>query len=67
MTIEEARAAIGQPFKWILCAQWDKIIEVSDDGYITGEIVQAPVEECRLKQPQPEHLKRNKELQNDKP
>ncbi len=58
MTIEEARSSIGKPFKWSLSANWDVIKEATDDGYIIGEFLEAPVDECRLKQPQPEQLKK---------
>lgn len=60
MTTEEAKAAIGQPFKWTLCIKWDVIKEVTDDGFIIGEFLTAPAEDCRLKQPQPEQLKKSK-------
>lgn len=57
MTIEEANANIGKPFKWSLCAHWDTIRIVTIDGFIMGDILQAPVEDCRLKQEVPEGLK----------
>lgn len=49
MTKEEALSAIGQPFKYSLCVLWDKIRSVSDDGYITGDFLCVPAEDCRLK------------------
>lgn len=61
MTIEEARAAIGQPFKlnWIkaIGGKFDTIREVREDGWIVGDFWEAPAEDCRLKMEQPEHLK----------
>lgn len=63
MTTEEAKAAIGQPFKWTLCVKWDVIKEVTDDGFIIGEFLEAPVESCRLREEQKPWLKKQpKEL-----
>lgn len=58
MTISEATQAIGQPFKYSLCSKWDVIKEVRPDGYIIGEFIEAPADECRLKQEIPEGLKK---------
>jgi hypothetical protein len=61
MTIEEAQANIGKPFKCIdggngLAGKFDTIKKVVN-GWIYGEFMAAPAEDCRLKQEQPEHLK----------
>ncbi len=68
MTIEEAQANIGKPFKWNLCAHWDIIRDVyTTTQSITGDIlIMVPVEDCRLKQPVPEGLKKYKDEQRDK-
>lgn len=64
MTIEEAKANIGQPFKpnWIkgLGGKFDIIREVDIDGWIIGDFWEAPAEDCRLKMEQPEQLKNSK-------
>lgn len=60
MTREDALASIGKPFKWTLCVKWDTIKEITDDDYIIGEFLTAPLVDCRLKQEQPEHLKKHK-------
>lgn len=49
MEISEAKQNIGQPFKYSLCVQWDKIREVTEDGYIVGDFLNVPAEDCRLK------------------
>lgn len=60
MTIEEAKLNIGQQFKvtTLIGMRFDTIRSVSDDGTITGDFMEAYCEDCRLKQPQPEHLKK---------
>lgn len=60
MTTEEAYNNIGKPFKYQHCVHWDVIKEVSGDGYITGEFLCVPAEDCRLKQEQPPQLKKSK-------
>lgn len=63
MTIEEAKANIGQPFKlsWVkgLGGKFDTIREVRNDGWIVGDFWEAPAEDCRFKMEQPEQLKNN--------
>lgn len=59
MKKEEAEANIGKPFKWSLCAHWDTIRRVTIDGYIVGDFLMPPVEDCRLKQEQPPQLKKH--------
>ncbi len=68
MSIEEALANIGKPFKYSLCAHWDTIRSVDTIfGAITGDVmIMAPIEDCRLKQPVPEGLKKYKDEQRDK-
>lgn len=65
MTIEEAQANIGKPFKYFLCRTWDIIKDVRNDGVIVGEWLEAPAEDCRLKQEQPEALKQFQQNKND--
>lgn len=60
MTAEQATSNVGQPFKWTLCVKWDVIKDVTGDGFIIGEFLTAPVEDCRLKQEQPSWLKKSK-------
>ncbi len=68
MTISEAQANIGKPFKYELCAHWDIIRSVDTvNGSITGDImVMAPIEDCRLKQEVPAGLKNYQNKKNDK-
>lgn len=66
MTIQEAKANIGKPFKlnWIkggVCSQFDTIISVDDNGEVHGNFLSAPAEDCRLKEAQPDHLKKLKQ------
>lgn len=58
MTIQEAKDNIGKPFKYELCAHWDIIREVDSNDYIKGDFLWVPPENCRLKQEQPEQLKK---------
>lgn len=58
MDLQTAKDNIGQPFKYSNCAHWDTIRSVSDDGMITGDKIEAPIEDCRLKQPVPEGFKK---------
>lgn len=54
MNIQEALANIGKEFKWIGCPHWDFIREVrTEDQMIIGDKIEAPVEDCRLKQEVP--------------
>jgi hypothetical protein len=57
MTTEIAQANIGQPFKYGSVYKWDTIQSVTASGYIIGDFLEAPAEDCRLKLPQPEALK----------
>lgn len=65
MNLQEAQAAIGQPFKWKfatgdgLAAKFDIIRSVDPDGTIHGDFIEAHCEDCRFKQEQPEHLKKH--------
>ena len=68
MTLEEAQANIGQPFKWIdggtgAAGKWD-VIEKVVKGWIYGDFIAAHVEDCRLKQDQPDHLKKHTDEQD---
>lgn len=60
MNATEAHANIGKPFKYQYCVKWDLIKEVTDDGYIIGEFLTVPVEDCRLKMEQPIQLRKIK-------
>lgn len=66
MTIQEAKENIGKEFKlnWVsgtgAAAQFDIIKFVDANGWIHGEWLSAPAEDCRLKQEQPEQLKTGK-------
>lgn len=62
MTADEARQNIGKPFKWLGGGTywWDIIQGVDDNGWIIGNFFSAPAEDCRLKQEQPEQLKKIK-------
>jgi hypothetical protein len=66
MTLEEAKANIGKPFKWLgaasgAAAQFDVIKGVSKDGTVYGDWLAAHHDDCRLKQDQPEHLKKHED------
>lgn len=62
MTIEEAQANIGQPFKWVegsgATGKFDVIRKVVK-GWVYGDFLAAPLEDCRLKLDQPDHLKKH--------
>ena len=58
MDIQTAKDNIGQPFKWNVASFWDTIKIVTDDGMIKGDMIEAPAEQCRLKQPVPEQFKK---------
>jgi hypothetical protein len=60
MTIEQAKQSIGLPFIIIGFGlyRFDAIRTVSDDGTIEGDFYIASCEDCRFKETQPEHLKR---------
>ena len=63
MTQQTATDNIGQPFKLIgfTGMPWDIIKTVSVDGVIEGVfIISARCEDCRLKGPEPEALKRKR-------
>jgi hypothetical protein len=64
MTQEQAKAAIGQPFKVTalrggLLGEFDTIREVTEDGTIIGDYTEAAAEDCRLKQAQPDALRKD--------
>ena len=68
MTISEAKNSIGKPFKlsWVkpksgLAANFDKIKSVDPSGWVHGEWLSAPAEDCRLKGEVPPGLARAKE------
>jgi hypothetical protein len=60
MTTQEARASIGQEFKVIGLTgmRFDTIRKVEADGTIHGDFTEAKADDCRLKQDQPDHLKK---------
>lgn len=74
MTITEARAAIGQPFKlsWIHttggAGRFDIIRRVDENGTVYGDFLEAPACDVRLKLEQPLQLKNSnderKKIQN---
>lgn len=70
MTIEEAKENIGQPFKlnWIkaIGGEFDTIRGVRADGWVIGDFLEAPAEDCRLKMDQPVQLKK-KQSEDDIP
>jgi hypothetical protein len=61
------RQNIGKEFKVKgftgLSGSFDKILSVDNDGTVRGEFIEAHVDDCRLKQEQPEHLKKTFTLQ----
>ena len=57
MDIKTALENIGQPVKYGTVNKWDVIRSVTTDGFIIGDFLEAPVEDCRLKMAQPEALK----------
>ena len=64
MTIEEAKKSLGKEFKVIgftggILGRFDIIRSMDDEGWIHGDNLSAPVEDCRLKEQQPEHLKKH--------
>lgn len=66
MTREEAEANIGQPFRWKeggtgICGKFDIIKKVTENGMVCGEFLRAHHDDCRLKQEQPDHLKKHKD------
>ena len=54
MTLEEAKANVGNPFKWIhggtsgACAKFDTIRGVDKDGTVYGDWLAAHHEDCRF-------------------
>jgi hypothetical protein len=62
MTPKEATENIGRQFRIIgfggLCGKFDTILAVDENGWIIGNFIEAPAEDCRLKQTQPEQLKK---------
>jgi len=66
MDTQTAKANLGKPFKYLSFFKWDTILGVTADGYIHGEIFEAPAEDCRLKQEQPEALKKFQEQKTAK-
>lgn len=65
MTQQEANENIGKSFKYRLCDIWDVIKNVSAEGYITGDFITAPVEDCRLKQEVPAGLQNYQKQKSD--
>lgn len=66
MTQQEAADAIGQKFKIDDpdFARWtDTIVNVTPTGIVEGHILIAHCSNCRFVNPQPEQLKKKKELQ----
>lgn len=66
MNIQEALNNIGKEFKVIdftsgLLARFDILREVREDFTLVGDWIEAPVWMCRLKNEQPEHLKKHDE------
>lgn len=64
MNIQEAWNSIGKEFKVIdftsgLLARFDILREVTKDGILIGDFIEAPVFMCRLKNEQPEQLKKS--------
>lgn len=53
-------ANIGQQFKlnFLTGTRFDTIRRVDQDGTVHGDFIEAPADSCRLKQAQPEHLKK---------
>jgi hypothetical protein len=63
MTIQEAKDSIGKPFKYRLIDRWDVIVSVDEkNGFVQGEFVEAPVEDCRLKQAVPPQFQKPIEI-----
>lgn len=63
MTLEEAKANVGKPFKWIdggtgITGRFDTIRGVGEDGTVYGDFLAAHHNDCRFKQDQPDQLKR---------
>jgi hypothetical protein len=58
MDIATATANIGKEFKWRLVDRWDVIRQVTPDGTIIGDSMEAPAFDCRLKEPVPEGFKK---------
>lgn len=70
MTIQQAKDSIGLPFKVTAftsgaLAQFDTIIRVDSDGTIHGDFIEAHCDDCRLKQDQPDHLKKHNDEKAD--
>lgn len=66
MTPQEAKLALGQPFKlnWVTsgaAGQFDIIRFVDQTGWVHGDWLAAPAEDCRLKNIQPEQLKKKQQ------
>ena len=57
MTEIQALENIGKPFKWLGGSDFDTIREVKN-GVIYGDWLEARTEDCRLKMPVPEQLKK---------
>lgn len=61
MTRQEAQDSIGKEFKlnWTNVAggKFDIIRNVTSEGYVVGDFIEAPATDCRLKQDVPKQLK----------
>jgi hypothetical protein len=62
MNVEEAKQSKGKEFKlsWAsggILGRFDTIRYVDADGWIHGDFLSAPADDCRLKQEQPPQLK----------
>jgi len=71
MTKQEAINAVGKEFKVTalhggILGSFDIIVSVSDTGIIFGNYTEALCTDCRLKQEQPQQLKKTDNI-NDKP
>ncbi len=69
MTIQEAQQNIGQPFRvdgfgtWFAknSSRFDTIRAVNEEGWIVGDFIDAPAQDCRLKEAVPEQFKKQAE------
>jgi hypothetical protein len=64
MAFPVSQQSIGKPFRFVgakggILDQWDTVRKIQN-GIVYGEFLICPVQDVRLKQDQPDHLKKSK-------
>lgn len=69
MELNQAKQSFGQPFiiMGMGLTRFDTIRTVSEDGTIEGDMYIAHCSDCRLKEAQPEHLKKENQQSFNNP